>query len=69
MTDEELKALDLEALNGLLKPVFKAEEGDYAKLADENDEQGMVNVYRKSGALVMQMPRDVWDKCREGKAT
>ncbi len=49
-------------------PIFKAQPGDYAKLADENDENGLVNIYRANGTLVMQMPREVWDQLREHKA-
>ena len=45
-------------------PIFKAEEGDYAELADENDEQGIVNLCRKDGTVLMQMPRDVWNELR-----
>jgi hypothetical protein len=45
-----------------LNASFQAQPGDYARLADENDEQGQVNVYRKNGSIVMTMPREVWDQ-------
>ena len=58
--------MDLDDLAQIINtPLSQAEEGDYACLADENDEQGQVNVYRKSGTLVMTMPREVWDQLRE----
>lgn len=46
------------------EPVFEPQEGDYAQLADEENETGLVNVYRKNGTLVLQMPREVWDQLR-----
>ena len=58
--------IDWTALRRLIEtPLYKAEKGDYAELVDENDEQGMVGIYRKSGTPVLFMPRDVWDRLRE----
>lgn len=55
--------IDLEGLRRLLNaPLWKAEEGDYAELVDENDEDGAVVIRRKSGAPVAMMPREVWDQ-------
>lgn len=40
---------------------FEVKDGDYAELADESDEQGLVVIRRKNGQMVATMPRDVWD--------
>lgn len=61
ITNADLIALK-EALDAL--PPRKVEPGSYAALADENDEDGIVNVYNKNGTLLMQMPRSVWDELR-----
>ncbi len=59
-----------EAFDAIEKmPVFRSEPGDYAKLADEEDENGPVHLYRKNGTLVMQMPREVWDSLRKESQT
>lgn len=48
-------------------PICKPEEGDYAELVNENDEQGLVRVCSKNGSVVMVIPRDVWDRLVEAK--
>ena len=55
-----------ENLGALAKILFghggpKSEEGDYACLADEADEQGAVIICDKYGHFKMSMPRHVWD--------
>jgi hypothetical protein len=51
--------------NLLNKPLFRPEPGDYAELADENDEQGIVNLCRKDGTVIAQMPRQLWDDLQD----
>jgi len=57
---------DLFALFEMM-PVLESEEGDYAKLVDEQDEQGPVQICRKDGTPVVIMPRQVWDDLLEKK--
>ena len=60
--------IDLCAIReALLGPAFEAQAGDYAQLVDEDDEQGMVGIYREDGTLVMVMPRETWDHMRKGE--
>lgn len=62
--------IDLESVKAALNgPVFVAEDGDYAILVDEDDENGLVNVHRKDGTPIMVMPREVWDQLRDWDGT
>lgn len=49
-------------------PLFESQPGDYAELADENDEDGTVVLRRADATPVCAMPRDVWDDLRRLKS-
>lgn len=60
--------MDLNSIRRLIDtPICQPEEGDYAELVNENDEQGLVRVCSKNGSVVMVIPRDVWDRLVEAK--
>ena len=44
-----------------LPPALKPEEGDYAELVNEEDEQGQVRICRKDGTVTMLMSRASYD--------
>lgn len=65
-SDRETCMTDFKLIRDVLdKPLCRPEEGDYACLADENDEQGMVNLCRRDGTVIMQLPRALWDQLVE----
>ncbi len=58
-TLQELKSI----LDGT--PFITPEEGDYSELVNEDDEEGLVQICRKNGAVLMVMPIEVWKELRE----
>lgn len=46
-------------------PFITPEKGDYAELVNEDDEEGLVQICRKNGSVLMVMPIEVWKELRE----